>query len=125
MAHNASVSDFLQYVRRRRLKLVVYGLAIIALGMVVIALHPQSTDLNIWMGGLIFFGVGLSLSGSAVSYKLLREAQALVNSDGRTLELFTYLYRGGARSLRNDRVLATLDAIGSHERVPLIEFKAI
>jgi hypothetical protein len=123
---NVGIDDvtswFLSYVRGRRRMMVGGGLVATALGVILIVTH-QSTTLDVWMGGLILFGV-LLLIGSLNGRRVLREIIPTLSGPCRTMELRTWGYRSpGSRAI--NCVLATLDEVGGTNRTPKIEFKAI
>lgn len=106
--------------------MVIYGSFVIAVGVVVIVIHHKSSTLNVYMGGVATFGILLILGGTLAGRRLLKELPTQMNLPARTMELFTYPYSAGPRNVFNvKRILATLDEVGSHERTPAIEFKAI
>jgi hypothetical protein len=79
--------------------------------------------LNIWMGGVTLLGVLLAV-GSLAGRRVVREIVPVLSGPSRTMELRTR----GSRSAGSPtiiRVLATLDDVGSRNRTPKIEFKAI
>jgi len=117
------VEDFLAYVRRRQSLMGRIGVAIIVVGIVAITAAHGVADLDIFMGAVVIVGVCLVVAAGA-GRRLLREATAALAGPSRSLELQTYPYRAGWRSIGNDRVLATLDEPGSGARTPLVEFKA-
>jgi hypothetical protein len=126
MQPNASIDDFLKYVHRRRFLMVMCGSLATTLGIVVIAIHPQNSGLDVAMGALSIFGVLAVLGGSLASMRLLKEIPEQISLPCRSMELFTYSYSAGPRNLFGfKRILATLDEVGSHERTPAIEFKAV
>lgn len=116
-------TGFISYVRRRQSKMISGGVAAVFIGIVVIVADHKTAGLNIAMGAVILLGVVLVLS-SLSGRRLLREIDGSLAGPSRTMELHTYGYRT-MRSVYNNRVLATLDDVGSTNRTPRIEFKAV
>jgi len=73
-----STAWFLSYVRGRRLMMAGGGVALAALGVVVIVVHHGSANLNIGMGGVTLVGVLLAL-GSLADRTVLREVLPLLS----------------------------------------------
>jgi hypothetical protein len=116
-------AEFLLYVRRRQAKMVGASAVAVIVGIAVIAAYHKVASLNIVMGGVIAFGVLLAL-GTVSGRHLLREINNCLAGPSRTMELQTYGYRT-VKAVSNNRVLATLDDVGSTNRTPKVEFKAI
>jgi hypothetical protein len=102
---------------------MLWGGGVVAVGGILATwllsehVNAQIVAGGIAIGGLCYWVAALS------GVVLLRRAIRAAAEHGRRMELSTYLYRG-VKSMTNDRVLSTLDDIGSKERTPLMEFKA-
>ncbi len=117
-----TVPSFLAYVRRRQRLMLYGGTILFALGVLVLVTHHSNAGLNIWIGALALVGVLLAL-GTIPGRRLLRDIGPALEGPSRTMELQTWGYRTTRSPYRN-RVLATLDDIGSTNRVPKFELTA-
>jgi hypothetical protein len=116
-------AEFLPYVRRRQAKMVGGSAVAVVVGIAVILAYHKVVTLNIVMGGVIVVGILLAL-GTMSGRRLLREIDKSLAGPARTMELQTYGYRS-IKAVTNNRVLATLDDVGSTNRTPKVEFRAI
>lgn len=119
---STAVTSFLSYVRRRQRLMLSGGCGTAAVGVVVIVARHSSANLNIWMGALVLVGALLVL-GTIPGRRLLRDIAPALSSSSRTMELQTWGYRTVRAPVVN-RVLATLDDVGSTNRVPKFEVNA-
>lgn len=117
-----AVEEFLTYVNRRRVLMVIGGVAAIGAGVAGLVTFGGGGS-SVWFGGLALLGLLVAL-GATAGASMVNDVETIAAGPSAKMELTTWPYRTG-RSPVNNRVRVTLDAPGSVQRTPVAEFKAV
>ncbi len=122
----ATVGSFLRWVQHRRaLMLAGGGLAAAGAAVGIAAFHGGGFRMLDWLFGFVLACGMMVATGSFTGARRLAEATTLAQGPSRTLELALWPYRTSGRAIVKNAVLGTLDEMGSTERTPAVEFRAI